>query len=718
MPTDVNGSFSIALTTPAVLPTGTYWVSVQAAMSLSAVGQWGWTERTVQSNSASAWRNPGGGFVTPCTNWPARAATCLIGTQPDLIYRLSGTSQQSGGLVCNGAVEGFDEIVPPTGWAVQTTESNGPQWTTIAGCGETGNFTNGSGGAACASSDVVGVAEFDTSLVTPMFSLAGASAASLTYTANYQNFAASDFLDVDISTNGGTTWTNLLSWNEDHGAFRATPGVNVSIDLSAYAGQSGLMLRYRYYDPNSGDYDWYAQIDNVGLNCTVGEPPNIAVAPLSMSSTQAPNTQVQQTLTVGNTGGADLIWAISEEPARPATPPATSTGNPNKLRAPDAVQRSAKELRDLVDFAHGRRGAGWQLRGRHAQPVLERGLDQLRHAAVRLSCLQRRRQRPADRRLVGMVRRHWSLRGRQRFAKRDHPRRRAGDTDLLGRDPTCNGDPADYMEVNMDGTQLWVTTATDPTCNTLGYRQITLDVSAYANGAAHTLEFNSEVFASGGAISNFFVDDVVLDAQGGGGGACSNLSDVPWLSEVPTNGTTAGGTSTPVQVTFNSTGLAAGTYNANLCVDSNDPDPGPGNGTDQVIVPVQLVVEQQGTAAIELNKTVGTVPGVCATTNKVTVPAGTEVYYCYQVENTGDVTLNFHDLDDSELGEILDDLPYTLAPGAFSPQVIVPETINITTTNVATWTAVSNLGGFVVDDTIPYNWEDISQTGTSVHSGR
>ena len=84
-----------------------------------------------------------------------------------------------------------------------------------------------------------------------MFSLAGVSAASLTYTANYQNFAGLDFLDVDISTNGGTTWTNLLSWNEDHGTYGATPGVNVTIDLSAYAGQSGLMLRYRYYDPNS-----------------------------------------------------------------------------------------------------------------------------------------------------------------------------------------------------------------------------------------------------------------------------------------------------------------------------------------------------------------------------------------------------------------------------------------------------------------------------------
>ena len=92
VPSDSAGMFTIALTTPAVLPSGTYWVSVQARMDFTAGGQWGWTERTVQSNSASAWRNPGGGFGTPCTSWGARAATCLVGTDPDLAFRLSGTT--------------------------------------------------------------------------------------------------------------------------------------------------------------------------------------------------------------------------------------------------------------------------------------------------------------------------------------------------------------------------------------------------------------------------------------------------------------------------------------------------------------------------------------------------------------------------------------------------------------------------------------------------
>ena len=37
-----------------------------------------------------------------------------------------------------------------------------------------------------------------------------------------------------------------------------------------------------------------------------------------------------------------------------------------------------------------------------------------------------------------------------------------------------------------------------------------------------------------------------------------------------------------------------------------------------------------------------------------------------------------------------------------------------TVTNVGTWTAVSALAGYSADDTIPYNWQDISGTGTAV----
>lgn len=70
----------------------------------------------------------------------------------------------------------------------------------------------------------------------------------------------------------------------------------------------------------------------------------------------------------------------------------------------------------------------------------------------------------------------------------------------------------------------------------------------------------------------------------GEGNACTALGDVPWLSEAPINGTIAPAGTTPVTVTFDSTGLAAGTYNANLCISSNDPD------EPMVAVPVVLIV--------------------------------------------------------------------------------------------------------------------------------
>ncbi|MEW5988930.1 MAG: hypothetical protein AB1791_20080 [Chloroflexota bacterium] len=47
--TDAGGSLTIDLSgSPAVLTSGTYWVSVRADMDFATGGQWGWTERTVQ----------------------------------------------------------------------------------------------------------------------------------------------------------------------------------------------------------------------------------------------------------------------------------------------------------------------------------------------------------------------------------------------------------------------------------------------------------------------------------------------------------------------------------------------------------------------------------------------------------------------------------------------------------------------------------------------
>jgi len=93
-----------------------------------------------------------------------------------------------------------------------------------------------------------------------------------------------------------------------------------------------------------------------------------------------------------------------------------------------------------------------------------------------------------------------------------------------------------------------------------------------------------------------------------------------------------------------------------------------------------------GDASITLDKTVGTSSGTCATTDTITVPATTTVYYCYTVENTGEITLTRHDLTDTELGTILTNFPFTLVPGA-SAFLTQSATITQTTVNIAVWTA-------------------------------
>jgi hypothetical protein len=68
-------------------------------------------------------------------------------------------------------------------------------------------------------------------------------------------------------------------------------------------------------------------------------------------------------------------------------------------------------------------------------------------------------------------------------------------------------------------------------------------------------------------------------------------SDYPWLSVNPTAGTTPAGGSSPIDVTFDSTGIAVGTYDALLCVVRNDPDEPIVEVpvTIEVVIPVELM---------------------------------------------------------------------------------------------------------------------------------
>jgi len=75
--------------------------------------------------------------------------------------------------------------------------------------------------------------------------------------------------------------------------------------------------------------------------------------------------------------------------------------------------------------------------------------------------------------------------------------------------------PSDFMEVNIDGTQVFFIDGSSPSCGVLGYATQTIDLLAagIADGATYTLCFESEIFALNGAGSNFFVDNVQVIAE-------------------------------------------------------------------------------------------------------------------------------------------------------------------------------------------------------------
>lgn len=94
---------------------------------------------------------------------------------------------------------------------------------------------------------------------------------------------------------------------------------------------------------------------------------------------------------------------------------------------------------------------------------------------------------------------------------------------------------------------------------------------------------------------------------------------------------------------------------------------------------------------IALTKTVGTTAGVCATTNSISVPlSGADVYYCYEVANTGDVTLTLHDLVDDQHGALLTGFNYPLGPGDSVDTVAAGLTVSATVGPVSTTTVITN----------------------------
>ncbi|RKZ87525.1 MAG: hypothetical protein DRR19_13520 [Candidatus Parabeggiatoa sp. nov. 1] len=143
---------------------------------------------------------------------------------------------------------------PPLGW---TVVNNGGDcvWESTETTGSF-NDTGGDGFAAEANSGNCGYNTFmNTELLSPVFSFADATNPVLSFQ-YYFGGGYSSQGTVDISTDDGKNWSNLVSYPETNSS-----STNQLIELSAYVGEQAVQIRFTYI----AFWDWVFQIDDVNL---------------------------------------------------------------------------------------------------------------------------------------------------------------------------------------------------------------------------------------------------------------------------------------------------------------------------------------------------------------------------------------------------------------------------------------------------------------------
>lgn len=181
-----------------------------------------------------------------------------------------------------GRTAAFDATdSPPDGWSVVNASGATGGWQFSDPVNRT-NKTGGSGGFALADSLYYGDGKRqDTSLVSPVYDFSDYTRPRISFDMAYVS-SHSQSGTVDITTDGGATWTNLRTYTT------VSQSGHVDIPIAAYSGAKTVQVRFRFV----AAYDNYWELDNV----FVGDRP----------TTPASGGLVAGVITDANTGAGVL----------------------------------------------------------------------------------------------------------------------------------------------------------------------------------------------------------------------------------------------------------------------------------------------------------------------------------------------------------------------------------------------------------------------------
>jgi hypothetical protein len=167
---------------------------------------------------------------------------------------------------------------PPAGWTVVDGGTGTQRWTTT----NPGKRSTPSGHVIPfetidSAKDGSGYSQ-DDSLVSPAFSTAGASSVSLVFDTYYYHYSGRSTAYVDVSADGGNSWSNVVAWTTTQGA----PTKTFDITTQS-AGSGNVKVRFRYV----GNSAYYWTVDNVKV--TVTGSCGVAAMPAQFFTARATN---------------------------------------------------------------------------------------------------------------------------------------------------------------------------------------------------------------------------------------------------------------------------------------------------------------------------------------------------------------------------------------------------------------------------------------------
>lgn len=168
-------------------------------------------------------------------------ATC---SAPGYAFKLNGTTE---------GFTGWTGTTPQDGWTNVDNEGNGQVWQFGSDPTGEGAPPGTDGQFAIADSNAYGPGNSqDTSLVSPVLDLSKDAAPVVNFDTYYNEYPGQT-ADVDLSLDGGQTWTNV--WEQT----TTTVDGPVSIPIPQAAGQSDVQVRFHFIS----SFGWWWSLDNV-----------------------------------------------------------------------------------------------------------------------------------------------------------------------------------------------------------------------------------------------------------------------------------------------------------------------------------------------------------------------------------------------------------------------------------------------------------------------